>query len=54
MENKKERQDNVPEATEIEESELDKVSGGFLRKIESKITPAGTDGKDNENGAYNS
>ena len=53
MENKKERKKTEQEAREIADSELDQVSGGFLRKIESKIPSTGTDGTENENGAYN-
>ncbi len=46
MDTKKERKETKPEVTEIADSELEQVSGGFLRKIESRIPPidGGKDG----------
>ena len=35
MENKEERKGTEPEAGEIADSELDQVSGGFLRRVQS-------------------
>ena len=37
MENKEERKELEQEAAEVADSELDQVSGGFLRKVESRI-----------------
>ncbi len=37
MENKEERKEIEQEAAEVADSELDRVSGGFLRKVESRI-----------------
>ena len=50
MDHKKEPEEMQPEVTEIADSELDQVSGGFLRKVESKIPPmaGGGDGSDTQ------
>ena len=47
-ENKKERKELESGMNEIADNELDKVSGGFLRKINSKITPASGNGDGND------
>ncbi|MBR4702678.1 MAG: hypothetical protein IKO91_02435 [Oscillospiraceae bacterium] len=39
MENKEERKGIEPEVTEIADSELEQVSGGFLRTVKSGKTP---------------
>ena len=50
MDSKKECKETQPEVTEIADSELDQVSGGFLRKVESRIPPVtgGGDGNDTQ------
>ncbi len=40
MDNKKKSKENEPEIKEIADSELEQVSGGFLRRVESRIQPA--------------
>jgi hypothetical protein len=45
MDDKKERKENGPETTELADSEMEQVSGGFMRKIESKI-PRANGGED--------
>ena len=35
--------DTAPEVKEISDSDLDAVAGGFIRKIESRIPPFGSE-----------